>query len=133
MNKNLDLRLNFVPLSCHLPVILPEELNRLLILAVLLACSLPPSLCLYFFRVLQIHILTFIPFRFTGAWSSCLLFLSVVQFFLFELLCSLFLASFFLSHFLVLLLPILFLLHAIIFFIRVIFYQFRSVREREAL
>lgn len=43
MNKNLDLRLNFVPLSCHLPVILPEELNRLLILAVLLACLLPPS------------------------------------------------------------------------------------------
>lgn len=39
----------------------------------------------YFFsllHVLHIHILTFIPFRSCKAWSSCLLFLSVVQFFL---------------------------------------------------
>lgn len=41
MNKNLDLRLNFVPLSCRPSVILLEELNRLLILALVLffSCS----------------------------------------------------------------------------------------------
>lgn len=101
MNKNLDLRLNFAPLSYRSPVIFPEQLNQLLIFALILFILCFFLLSLIFFssllRVLHIHILTFIPFRSCKAWSCCLLFLSVVHFFfckfLFHLIRFLFITS----------------------------------------